>query len=259
MEMFEKLFRLNDQQVVDYLLKGDNFKRIYFQIKKQSMPDFFQSSTGLTRTGLQLTGDINLDAVLKYRDIEIYDVQTLNNIVDCLQYFYEYCVEVNLPRWTEYTLLDVGARSGVGSNFLGQIFSDNHWAFGLKLIVDALDIDESWEKFSKTQPYINQYLFKDIFTMENNLYDFCFCSHTIEHLEEPLSFIKKVNSIARKFSMFYCPYEEYDPSPASGHRMIDDAIVDVCQPQFKKIIKSVNRKRDDLYYVCFVPSESFKE
>ena len=38
--------------------------------------------------------------------------------------FYDYILRSGMELSREYTLLDVGTRTGVGANYLGQVFSD---------------------------------------------------------------------------------------------------------------------------------------
>lgn len=153
----------------------------------------------------------------------------------------------------------MGVRSGIGTNLLGMLFCDTVWGFCTKFVVDALDIDNSWGSYIKLMPYINSYICKNVFDIENGSYDICFCSHTIEHLDNPVEFVKKLTDIAHEFATFYCPFDEKNISPQSGHRVIDSNIISQIDPIYIKYIKSINRKSDDLDYIFFITSNKYSK
>lgn len=166
-----------------------------------------------------------------------------------LPFFYEYVRIAGVELKQAYSLLDVGPRTGAGANLLGQVFADEQWGYLLKLVVDTTDINPDWNDFIRLMPYIHQNLNVDIFTMEENTYDFCFCSHTIEHLDDPVGFVKQLKKIARKFAFITCPFEEAEPIP--GHHTVTREIVERCEPKYIKTYKSVNRWKSDLECVVF--------
>ncbi len=147
-------------------------------------------------------------------------------------------------------MLDVGSRTGAGANFLGAVFADEEWGYLLKLIVDTTDINTDWNDYIKLMPYIHCSFNIDIFSMEENTYDFCFCSHTIEHLDDPVKFVKQLKRIARKFSFITCPFEE--EKPIAGHHTVTRGDIERCEPKYIKTYKSVNRWKRDLECVVFV-------
>lgn len=154
-----------------------------------------------------------------------------------------------MPIKKSYSLLDIGSRTGVGSNLLGEVFSSELWGYQIKFAVDTIDISKDWNTYMKLNPYIRQHSNKDLFSIEKDTYDVCFCSHTIEHLDDPISFVNQMKYVARYFSFVTCPYEEKDP--IKGHRTITKEIIDACQPKWRTTYKSVNRWKPDLECVVF--------
>ena len=49
-------------------------------------------------------------------------------------------------------------------------------------------------------------------------YDFILASHTIEHVDDPAGFVKRLAGLSRYGAIFYCPVNETDP--ITGHRTI---------------------------------------
>lgn len=250
--------------IVKYLQNGDNFKKIYNLLVKNSIPESmkreqYKTEKGFaTNVGFDLYKDEEQNKNVWIREINVFNKQSLQNYIECIQELYIFQNQYKL-RWKEYKVLDVGVRSGIGSNFLGMLFCDTVWGFGTKFVIDALDIDNSWKKYIKLMPYINSFICKDVFEIENGNYDICFCSHTIEHLDNPVEFVRKLTDIANEFAVFYCPFDEKNISPKSGHRVIDDSIISQIDPNYVKYIKSINRKSDDLDFVFFITSNKYKK
>ena len=247
--------------VANYLLKNDNFKKVYNLMVERAIPNSIKNTSYKTDHGLETNAGLSLnntksDAETFAREIKIYNKQTLQNYIECIHEMYKFQEKHNI-RWNEYTVLDVGVRSGVGSNLLGMLFCDTVWGYCTKFTVDALDIDDSWATYIKLLPYVNNYLPKNLYDIKDGSYDICFCSHTIEHLEDPITFVRKLTDIASEFAACYCPFDEKNISPRSGHRVIDDKIIAQINPIYTKLIKSINRKSEDLYYIFFITSNKY--
>lgn len=93
-----------------------------------------------------------------------------------------------------------------------------------KFTVDTLDIDSSWNKYINLKQFINSFVWKDVFDVPDNSYNICFCSHTIIHLNNPVEFVRKITNISKDHSAFYCPNDEENILPRSGHRVINKDI-----------------------------------
>lgn len=239
-----------DNEVLQYLLRGDNFKRIYHQLKMITFQHNSPDAT-TTYTGLPLSkdngGSENAEAWL--RDIWRFDKQSLAFLIEVLPYFYEYAA-THVTLGKSYELLDIGPRTGSASNFLGQLFADEQWGFKLKLIIDTLDLNPSWNEHIKIQPFIREHSNINLFDVPENSYDFCFCSHTLEHVDDPIAFVGHMKKVAREFSFITCPFNEVQPIP--GHHTVTKEIIDQCEPLFFITYKSVNRWQPDLECVVFI-------
>lgn len=252
-----------DNLLVKYLQKRNNFKKIYSKLIENSIPqsikdEKYETEEGLsTNIGLKLYEEESENIEVWSREIDILNKQSLQNYIECIQELYIFQSAYQM-RWKEYSVLDVGVRSGIGSNLLGMLFCDTIWGFGVKYIVDALDIDNSWNKYIKLMPFINSFVSKDVFDVPNNSYDICFCSHTIEHLDNPVEFVRKITNISKEYSAFYCPYDEENISPKSGHRVINKDIITEINPIYMKYVKSINRKSEDLDFIFFITSNKIK-
>ncbi len=98
-------------------------------------------------------------------------------------------------------------------------------------------------------PFINKFSNGNLYDMESDSYDICLCSHTIEHLDDPVDFVLNLKRVAREFAIISCPFEEENPIP--GHHTVTLEIINKCKPKKMEIYKSVNRWREDLECVVF--------
>ncbi|MCH5291937.1 MAG: hypothetical protein J1D88_09330 [Treponema sp.] len=223
-------------------MRGENFKRAYFYISRSRNPTWCKwlgadATKSTTDCDISRGGDIE---GICHRDVLRFNKQSLAFYSEVLPYFYGY-IEANIPMKKEYTLLDVGARTGTGSNFIGQMFADTDWGYKLKLTVDTTDTSRDWNDYIKLMPYINRSYNTDIFDMKEKTYDICFCSHTIEHVDNPVDFVRQLKKIAKQFAFITCPFGEVNPIP--GHHTITKEIVEECNPKYVTTYKSVNRWR----------------
>lgn len=229
------------------------YKENISEIQKRVLPNFLIKLDKTSFVGLPLTENTEENLNKYLIDAKCFDEQSMQYVIDCLPFFNEYCHNINLSKWNTYSLVDIGSRTGAGSNLLGTLYAD--WHYGeYQFIVDALDIDKDWVEYAKFFPNINSYRNDDIFNLSSDSYDICFCSHVIEHLDDPVTFVNKVTDISKYFSIFYCPYNE--DNPISGHRTITDEIVNSCNPVWKKTVKSVHRWREDLEFIIFITSKN---
>ncbi|GHT51591.1 hypothetical protein AGMMS49990_06200 [Endomicrobiia bacterium] len=83
----------------------------------------------------------------------------------------------------------------------------------------------------------NNHSNRDIFDIQENSYDICLCSHAIEHVDDPVKFVKQLKKISKYFSLITCPFNETDP--ISGHRTITKEIIDLCEPKKVTIISQL--------------------
>ncbi len=114
------------------------------------------------------------------------------------------------------SLLDVGPRSGAGLAFLRLAHHPESFS-SLKLDpVHGIDLDPCFARISELEfPDIFSRT-EDIFNIQSKSFDIVICSHTIEHLPDPVSFIKQLEFISRKYVVLAAPFEERIPL-TNGH------------------------------------------
>lgn len=122
---------------------------------------------------------------------------------------------LNPPFGSRYSVLDVGTRTGTGADLIARLF---HGYMSIRLDVDVCDLDPSYKPYSDAfNSCIRNYFVEDAFKLIQE-YDFILASHTIEHVDDPAGFVKRLAGLARYGAIFYCPVDEAEP--IEGHRTI---------------------------------------
>lgn len=124
-------------------------------------------------------------------------------------------------RQRSLAVLDIGPASCAGTSFLHNAMN---CLLGQPASFTGIDKAPEFERYVRaTYPRIN-YKVGDIFSLDRNAFDIVLCSHTLEHIPEPHTFVARCNEIARKFCLFYTPYRE--ENRIEGHlHCIDDAFI----------------------------------
>jgi hypothetical protein len=120
------------------------------------------------------------------------------------------------------SVLDVGPATCTGTALMHNAL--NH-LLGVHVSFTGIDIVPDHQDFVVRHfpelRYIVGNIFKEVHVGE---YDIVLCSHSLEHVENPLHFIARCNALARKFCLFYVPYAELNL--IEGHlTSIDDAFL----------------------------------
>ena len=148
------------------------------------------------------------NAKFRFEDFERkWVAQSIQFTIDCIPEIHRILLQY-YRRASELKLLDVGAGSGAGSNLIAALHSDR--MIYSKIHVDAIDyIDKRllWAKFQ--YPMIN-YQVKDLFDLPSNNWDLVFCSHCLEHIEDPHRFCSKLIDVCTGFAFIYTPYNEIE-------------------------------------------------
>lgn len=145
------------------------------------------------------------------RDVHI-DAQSLSFYADISAFMRDH-----VPSGT-YSLLDVGPRSGAGLALLRLLHHPSSYASIRLEPATGVDIDPSFEAAANSR-------FPDIAAMTGDVFDLygswdiVLSSHTIEHTVDPVAFIAKLRSLATKFVVIACPFEEQELIPEHRHRI----------------------------------------
>lgn len=236
----------------------ESFRTSYHEICKNINPSFslwYKDGASQSATGIPLSSAVKKDFYggevkdILYRDLLRFNKQSLAFYSEIIPYFWDYFLLSNNKTNNSYTIVDIGARTGAGANLLGEMFSDTAWGYPIQLIVDIIDISDAFSEYWNLLPFVNDAKVVDLFDVEEKSYDICFCSHTIEHLDDPIPFIEQMKKVSRLFSIISCPFEEKDP--IKGHHCVSYETIQKCNPKYFKTYKSVNRWKDDLECVVF--------
>ena len=147
------------------------------------------------------------------------DAQSVGFTTDLIPVFQGIIRQVKLhlkpPFGTRYSVLDVGTRTGTGADLIARLF---HGYMSVRLDVDVCDLDPTYKTYSDAfNSCIRNYFVEDAFKL-NQEYDFILASHTIEHVDDPAGFVKRLAGLSRYGAIFYCPVNETDP--ITGHRTV---------------------------------------
>src|SRR5690606_37322203 len=124
----------------------------------------------------------------------------------------------NYPRGTAFNILDVGPGAGFGSELLASIHAGRF--IGYTAAVSAVDIrDTYFETMKFRPPLIREQIKQDIYKLDR-VYDIVICSHVVEHVPEPVGFVKRLQELARQKVFLLTPWKEDPERLTKGHIQI---------------------------------------
>lgn len=103
-------------------------------------------------------------------------------------------------------LIDVGAGSCAGTNVLAMLHSSHH--VYSRIEIDAIDYIPLRQRWVRSQYPLIHYMVGDAYALPDRSWDLVVCSHVIEHMEDPRTFIDCLRRICRGFAFVYSPYRE---------------------------------------------------
>jgi len=132
-------------------------------------------------------------------------------------------------------IADIGAAHGAGSNFIHTVLNN---LLGVRVEVTAFEMQARYKRYAEAKfPAVR---FKTIdFFDDPEQYDIIVSSHTIEHMEDPRTFVSRVMDRVTSCAVFYVPYRERKLIP--GHlTSFDDALIQ-SMPGFVwgRVLKSI--------------------
>jgi SAM-dependent methyltransferase len=143
----------------------------------------------------------------RYRELRnVFDVQS-----------FVFACEVMPSLWELYptgihklTLLDVGPRTAAGTALMQYVHHPESFS-RIKLKATAIDIDHSFRDYANVHFPEVEYIVGDVFDPAfDRTFDIVMCSHTIEHLSDPLPFLQQLRGLARSWTIVACPFDEID-------------------------------------------------
>ncbi len=111
-------------------------------------------------------------------------------------------------------VLDVGPQTFSGTGLLQRLHGPDTFC-QLKMDVSAIDINDKFQKLGKIVAPDVRFIKGDIFQLDS-AFDLIICSHVIEHVEEPLTFISRLRDLAHDYVIVACPWNE-TPIRTVGH------------------------------------------
>jgi SAM-dependent methyltransferase len=192
-----------------------------------------------------------------FRDYSV--TQTLMFYIDMLPYVH--FLLGKLPYGRKISILDAGCGSGAGADLLGRLHSSTF--LGHSYDVTGVDLYSTYKDFADIAFPNMTYVVGDLFTFEDCSYDVVLCSHVIEHFIDPTDFIRKLQSIARYFALFYCPYEEKKLLEGGHLRSIDRTFAEAFNPAVVQVRQSVAWRhphdKDSMCLIFVLPGPQWQE
>jgi len=131
------------------------------------------------------------------------DAQSLSFYADISAF-----IRDNIPSGT-YSLLDVGPRTGSGLALLRLLHHPSSYASIRFDPVTGIDLDSNFERTAKEQYPDIKAMTGDAFNVAGK-WDIVLSSHTVEHTADPAAFLHKLGTLAKRYVIIACPYEEQD-------------------------------------------------
>ncbi|WP_373355953.1 class I SAM-dependent methyltransferase [Pseudoroseicyclus sp. CXY001] len=119
-------------------------------------------------------------------------------------------------RYHTKTLLDVGARTGSGTDLLTTVLAPESYS-RLKCTITALDIDPKVARLAKALHPELEYIVADIFDISDRKWDIVTCSHTLEHVPEPEPFLEQLRRLANEYVFISIPFAENPETRIAAH------------------------------------------
>lgn len=114
-----------------------------------------------------------------------------------------------------FSWLDVGPGAAYGTGLLADLYSGK--SLGYTLDVSTIDIRGGYKNLiSMESPNIKNHIVGDLFKLDLQ-FDYVSCSHVIEHVPDPVNFVKRLQEIASKRVFILTPWKEREDILTKGH------------------------------------------
>lgn len=122
----------------------------------------------------------------------------------------------SFPYNKEISVLDVGPQTFTGTALLNRLHAENTFN-NLKMKVSAVDIHEKFRLLGEVFCPEVEFIHGNIFDITERKWDLIICSHVIEHVSDPIIFLRQLQKLANMFVVVACPWSE-DPLVTTGHQ-----------------------------------------
>jgi 2-polyprenyl-3-methyl-5-hydroxy-6-metoxy-1,4-benzoquinol methylase len=130
----------------------------------------------------------------------------------------------NFPYNGTIEVLDVGPQTFAGTRLLTRLHGANSFS-NLKMAVSTLDIHDRFIELKELVCPDVAFIKSDVFDVRDRTWDLVICSHVVEHVPEPLQFLRRLQALARRDVIVATPWNE-NPITTKGHvNTIDKALV----------------------------------
>lgn len=150
---------------------------------------------------------------------------------------------LSAPTNAQKTVLDIGPQAFGGTALLERLHRQSSFN-KLKLKVTAVDITDKFDLLRQVQCPEVEFLHSNIYSIENRTWDVIICSHVIEHVPNPVKFLRRLTELARDYVIVACPWKE-NPLSTNGHiNAIDRTLVQQVQGQGLEVFVNYNWGKD---------------
>ncbi len=175
-------------------------------------------------------------------------VQSMQFMIDCLPMIRK--LLLGIPRHETLRVLDVGTGTGAGANVLATLYQGVF--LGPQMQVDAIELVPHLKNYADIKYPLVNYLVGDILSYKDSQWwDLVICSHTIEHVDRPESFVSFLADRAHRWALFYAPWKERALIPGHVNR-IDRRFLHRVGSKLHTIIESPAWYRSDERARCVV-------
>lgn len=122
----------------------------------------------------------------------------------------------SFPQNKEISVLDVGPQTFSGTALLSRLHRQNTFN-NLKMKISAIDIHDKFRLLGELFCPEVEFITGNIFDITERKWDLIICSHVIEHVTNPLMFLRQLQKLSKQFVVVACPWHE-DPIVTTGHQ-----------------------------------------
>lgn len=174
-------------------------------------------------------------------------------MIDIIPYIHR--LYQHLPEGVWKSAVDVGPENFAGTSLLANTHAATSFC-RMKLKVTAVDITPRFELLRHLMAPNVEFLVKNIFDISDRKWDFAIASHVIEHVPQPLQFVRQLQSVVKDFVVIAAPWSEH-PLKTPGHiNTISKALVREMGARDLQIFTNYTWGKDREVCLFWLPSTS---